>query len=201
MFLARYVGISILCQEKEPEYGWVFRLITFEPLAITWTGRVQQMVNHFFAHSIPLFNRWAFRNCNLLTGKLFGWDITRVLNQIVCGFGMWDRILHQTLSLSPLATNRSLTYLDYECILIAYVHQTINPQPPWQTAHAMLQRPLFWSQVLYITPRWWPSQLAFQQLRVAPLPVSWWQARTFFRHFLSGLIKWHQWECLQLAAT
>lgn len=105
------------------------------------------------------------------------------------------------LSLSPLATNRSLTYLDYECILIAYVHQTINPQPPWQTAHAMLQRPLFWSQVLYITPWWWPSQLAFQQLRVAPLPVSWWQARTFFRHFLSGLIKWHQWECLQLAAT
>lgn len=85
----------------------------------------------------------------------------RVLSQIVCGFGMWGRILHKALSLSPLATNRSLTYLDYECIPIAYVHQAINPQPPWQTAHATLQRPLFWSQVLYITPRWWPQPTCF----------------------------------------
>lgn len=43
----------------------------------------------------------------------------------------------------------------YECIPIAYVHQTLNPQPPWQIAHAMLRRPLSWSQVLYITPWWW----------------------------------------------
>ena len=68
-----------------------------------------------------------------------------------CGAGF----LTTALSLSPLATNRPFTYLGYECIPIAYVHQTINPQPPWQIAHAMLQRPRSWSQVLYITPQWW----------------------------------------------
>lgn len=74
---------------------------------------------------------------------------------------MWDRILHKALSLSLLATNRSFTYLGYECIPIAYVHQSINPQPPWQTAYVMLRRPLGRGQVLYITPRRWPQPTCF----------------------------------------
>lgn len=97
----------------------------------------------------------------------------RVLSQIVCGFGMWSRVLHKALSLSLLATNRSLTYLDYECIPTAYVRQTINPQPPWRTAHAMLQRPLLRSQVLYITPRWWPRPTCFSTTLCGTLACLW----------------------------
>lgn len=77
-----------------------------------------------------------------------------------CGAGFCTT----ALSLSLPATNRSLTYLGYECVPIAYGRQTINPQPSWQIAHVRLQRALSWSQVLYITPQRWPQPARFQQL-------------------------------------